>query len=212
MKLDKPLERKHATMILCEGSDEELVVKAILADMGFHGAADVWRCDGQGDIATRLAAALKAPGPTIRRVAIVRDAEDNAADRTKATSDALRKNGLPAPSTSLRVASNEGKRAGFIVVPTGAEAGSLETTCLAAVRFPTVLACVDSMFRCADAAESRTQFNPPTREKARCGAYLAALATTRFYHRCGLGTVADHFDLRHQTFQPLRSFLSELLQ
>ena len=50
-----------------------------------------------------------------------------------------------------------------------------------------------------------------TREKARVQAYLAAGATTRVYHRCGLGVQAGLFDLRHECFDTIRELLSELL-
>ena len=67
-------QRKHSTLIITEGEDEEGLVKALIQHLSLP-KCDVINAQGSGNLKDSATAAIKIPGPPVQSLALVRDAE-----------------------------------------------------------------------------------------------------------------------------------------
>lgn len=213
----KPEVRQTPNLILAEGEDEFQLITSFLAHGSFP-KCDVRDVKGKDNFSDTAIAAFKTRGPPIRSIGIVRDAETCASAQEKSTIgifEALARKGLIPndciPSKTYLVNHSGNITTGFAIVPHDKEEGATENLCMRAPAFPEALKCTDQMFSCLD-ENSAAQFETDiTREKARVQAYLAAAATKRVYHRCGLGAMNGLFDLDHACFDTIKEFIASLL-
>lgn len=140
----------------------------------------------------------------MRAVAVVLDAEDDAASTFRSVRDALLNAGLPAPDAPGGIAEGE-LRVGVFLVPDNQTPGMIETLCLRSVDGDPALACLDEYFRCFVAGGGTL---PTNMHKARAQAFLA----TRPKPNLSVGIAAEerYWSLGHAAFSPLTDFLRKL--
>ena len=98
-------------MVVAEGEDEKGLVGALVRHLSLP-ECDIFNVEGSGNLKDRTAAATKIPGPPMQAIAIVRDAESDAASAAASARDILRSTGFLAPDTPFRVADTDGKKCG----------------------------------------------------------------------------------------------------
>src|SRR5262249_3244310 len=158
--------------LLVEGRDAQVLCIALLSQLD---VADVQVQDfgGNDDLRGFLKALRVSPNfetIPVQSVAIVRDAENNAAAALDAVRNALRDAGFAVPPGPLgRVGAPQTPRVSFLILPDGVNGGKLETMCLESVSTDPAIRCVDQYFECLNALGLET---PSNFEKARVQAFL----------------------------------------
>ena len=204
-------ERKHTALIITEGEDEEGLVTALISHLSLT-ECDVINAEGRSNLKNRTAAALKTPGPPVRALAIVRDAESSPAQTRQSTCDILNGLGFVAPNAAFEIAESADVVCGYAILPDAVRPGAIEDICLGSLRNEAASGCVDLFFDCLGKSGVGCGRSGQVVKKARVQAYLAACATDRVVHRAGLGFLKGHFDLDSKCLASMRAFLQLLLK
>lgn len=140
----------------------------------------------------------------VRAMAIVLDAEGDAAAAFAKVADALASAGLPAPAAAGQVTAGVLK-VGVFLVPDNVSPGMIETLCLRSVAADPAWECLDVFFRCV---ESNGGTLPANIDKARAQAFLSTRPQPDL--PVGLAALEGYWDFAHETFKPLIDFLRRL--
>lgn len=149
---------------------------------------------------------------TVKRVGIVRDADESADAAFRSVgaalrnaNDAIRSSGaeFPVPDRPEQLV-GERPALNVMILPGEGQAGMLETLLCRTFVGDDVDRCIDRFFQCAE--ESGTRIERP--DKARARAYLA---TTPDPHlSVGVAAKRDRWDMNHGAFDGVRGFLRSL--
>lgn len=197
-----PTELGKAKQLLVEGNDLRRSFEEIRALQG----RDDFDVQNFGSI-TELAAFLKGfraiPefNEKVSHLAVIRDAELDAAAALQSVRGALERAELPVPTISGAFTDST-PRVGVLLLPDGRSPGKIETLCLSALAGEPVMACVDEFLACAE----RTGRKIVHREKARLQAFLATHERDP-YLRMGQAFRARVIALDHGAFEAVRTFL-----
>ena len=149
----------------------------------------------------------------VKRIGIVRDADESAARAFQSVLTSLRNvnDVFGSSGAAFPVPDRPGKLAGgrpsvnVLILPGDGGGGMLETLLCRTFAGAGVDRCIDAFFRCAEQAARRPIPRP---DKARAHAYLA---TTRDpHHSVGVAAKARCWDLDHGAFDGVRNFLRSM--
>ena len=191
--------------LLVEGKDCVNFFEAVVKDMALQ-RVQIHNFGGVNELRGFLPAFVKAPGfLSVRRIGIVRDAEENADSAFQSVQSSLTNAGLPVPDVPTAMARDGGLAVGVFILPGGGEPGMLETLlCRTFARTP-LAQCIDSFFECAGAAGAPAPIRP---EKARASAWVS----TRPKPHVSVGVAAKegYWDLRDPSLTGVRRFIETL--
>ncbi|MCK5059395.1 MAG: hypothetical protein KAT34_22285 [Candidatus Aminicenantes bacterium] len=165
---------------------------------------DVREIEGKDQFKKTLPAFIVTSGfKLIEKIAVIRDADNNANDAFKSVTGVLEKNDLKPPKKPGEF-SNGAPSVGVFVMPDNTSKGMLEDLCLGTVRDHPAIKCVDTFITCVQSLRE----TPKNISKARVQAYLAAKPTIA--QSLGVGAQKGHWDLKSENLHPLISFLKQL--
>ena len=193
--------------LIVEGNDEVRVFNALCRYLGISGL-QVQQCQGYGNLRPLLRTfTADSNFQNVETLAIVADADRNRSGRQQSIQGALSNVGLPAPSTPLQLASQDGIQVAYLVVPHDSEGTMLEDVCLVSVSADSAMKCVDEYFECL-IREGASTPREVHLSKARVHAFLAS----RDDPALRIGEAADggvwQFD--DDAFRPMRELLAML--
>ena len=196
-------------LLLVEGKDEMNLFDALMKccfdkDPGVQvivaGGRDRFPRNMQ---AIRAAAMSRA---TLRSIAVVRDADDDAHGAFQSVCDHLRYAGYVPPSNHAGF-SDGTPSIGVFIVPDGSGRGALETLCRRSVEGTNAALCVDEYLRCLERHDAMGSRNA---DKSFAHAYLAAMEDP--VARVGEGARQGVWSLESPAFAALARFLRNLSQ
>ena len=207
-ELALPKVRISADLILLvEGKDEVNLFDALLKHC-FDEAPEVQVIPAGGKDkfprniqAIRLAAKSRT---TLRCIAVVRDADEDANGAFRSISTHLRNAGYVPPRNHAEF-SNATPSIGVFIVPDGLEPGAMETLCRRSVEGTNVALCVDEYLRCLERYDAMGSKNA---DKSFAHAYLAAMEDP--VARVGEGARQGAWTLESPAFGALAGFLRAL--
>ena len=142
----------------------------------------------------------------VRGLAIVLDAETDAAATFQGVRDALIAANLPTPETAGGIAPGT-LRLGVFLVPDNQSPGKIETLCLNSVQNDPAWPCLDIFFNCI---RDRGGHWPENMDKARAQAFLATRPKPAL--PVGLAALEGYWDFTSAAFAPLTAFLRQVAQ
>ena len=161
---------KCTKLLVVEGDDDAYFCEVLLQDIGLSSLIQVVPAKGKERLAELLAVLVRTPGfANIDTLAVLCDADTDAAAAFQGVCTALGKAPLPVPPAANQFA-GESPRTIAYILPDCAAPGSIETLWLTAVAAEPALKCVDDLLTCLDRL-GMTLSNPL---KSRARAYLAA--------------------------------------
>ncbi len=188
-------------LVVVEGADEEHLLGALMAHMGVTGI-EIHNVRGKDNFRNRLRALVQAPDfAEVKSLAIIRDADADAASALQSLRDSLIAVSLPAPTASLQLA---GTNPGVVVLilPHGQGSGTLEDVCLASVASDPVMPCLDEYLKCI---QGQVLEGPNNLSKARLQAFLASRRRPGL--RLGEAAHQGYWQWEHEAFGPLKQLL-----
>jgi hypothetical protein len=201
---DKP------AILIVEGVDDAYMFDALLTELGASEEnVRINIANGKDKLAQSLKTLVKSSGfvaGTVRKYAVVRDADGKYADALTEMKTVFASNGEPEPTDGKLIARNDGRKAGLYIIPGGKRDGDLEVLCMATKSADQRAKIADEFVKQAEAT-----FAPLSeRSKRYCQAYLAIYPEIRC---AGTGWAAKKgiFDLKHAEFSQLRLFIQELI-
>jgi hypothetical protein len=209
-----PLQIRSDLLLLHEGTADLKVLGALLRHANIQGFQPI-EVGGHSKLRALLKALVltphfKNPVPgfdhPVRAVAIVLDAEANAAATFQSVCSALTAAELPIPAAPGEITPDTLK-IGVFLVPDNHSPGKIETLCLESVRDDPAWECLDVFFTCFG---KRGGILPTNIEKARAQAFLA----TRAIPALPVGLAADegYWKFENAAFQNLTTFLRRITE
>lgn len=191
-------------LLAVEGADEINFFKKLLEYMGISNFVDVRESGGKDKFKERMKVFKVTSGfRNIEKIAVIRDADENAKDAFKSVTGVLKKIGLKSPESPVQFSSGI-PAVGIFIMPDNSSDGMLEDLCLETVKDHEAMKCVDDFIACTQKLKERPKNIP----KARVQAFLAA--KPKIVNSIGLGAQKGYWDFDSQRLQPLISFLNQL--
>lgn len=198
----KGIEKKK--QLLVEGNDQRNFFKAFIQRLALQDV-QIQNFGGVNQLRNFLPTLIKTSDfKSVTTVGIVRDAEKCASDAFKSVQSSLTKANLSVPP-EVGKPSNGSPTVYVFILPGDDKPGMLETLLCQTFADQDVNHCIDGFFKCADALPDMSIKN---REKARAFAYLATRPEPR--HSVGVAAKQGYWDLDHEAFDGVRTFLREL--
>lgn len=194
-------EIQEEKVILTEGDDDKNFITKFLEFETIDGV-QVISLGGQTKIRLTLPLFFtRGDFDIIRKLAIIRDADNNSESKFKSTVDHIRNNNL-IPPNSINSFSNEDPNVGiYIIAKPGYNYGMLEDLCLETVKDTEAMKCVEIFFECINKLPN----GPENPSKSKCQAYRAALPIS--YPSVGVAALNRIWSFEHNALDDLRVFL-----
>jgi hypothetical protein len=210
-----PLQIGSDLLLLHEGTADLHILGSLLrhaeVELGFQPV----EVGGQAKLRKLLKALVltphfKSPVPgyehPVRGLAVVLDAETDAAATFRSIKGALTAAGLPAPDAAGTITPGPLK-VGVFVVPDNRSPGKIETLCLDSVRDDPAWSCLEVFFTCV---RENGGTIPENLDKARAQAFLATRANPAL--PVGLAAVEGYWRFESAAFQALLAFLRQVAE
>ena len=200
-----PTTIAQSKQLIVEGNDEVRVFSALCEHLGISGL-QVQQCGGYSNLRRFLRTFTAGPNfQEVESLTIVADADTNRSGRQQSIQDALSSAGLPAPSAPLQLASRDGIKVAYLIIPHNTEGTMLEDVCLASVRSDAAMKCVDEFFECLTHEGASTPRDVHL-SKAKVHAFLASRDDPAL--RTGEAADGGIWQLDDDAFRPMRELLT----
>jgi len=202
----KPSSPTSPHLLLVEGKDDAIFFRSMMEHIGLD-EFEIWNIEGKSQLGTRLRV-LKMDSAfklNVISLGIVRDADDDPDSALRSVKSALESAGFAVPDRSLESAGSS-PTVTFMILPNDSP-GMLESVCLKSVESDPAMKCVDSYFECL---EANYQIEPKNIYKAKVQAFLASRKKVGLDLR--RAAQAGYWPFDHNTFDPIRSFLTIVSQ
>lgn len=199
----RPITKR--ALLLVEGKDERNFFKALFRHSTVT-SVQIEDVGGKNKINARLAALKNVSGfSDVLRMAVIRDADVDAAPAFDSVRNALKINGLPYPTRSGGFNTKNRPHVGVYIMPDNQDPGMLEDLCLATVVEDPTFVCINGFLECV---EDQTDSQPINPAKSRVATFLAAQPDPP----PSLGVAAEQgvWQLDHRALKPLIRFLADL--
>ena len=193
-------------LLAVEGDDEINFFKKLLEVIGISNLVDIRKSGGKDKFKDLMRAFTVTRGfKSLEIIAVIRDADKNAADAFKSITGVLRKIGLKTPDKPGGY-SGGGPAVGVFIMPDNSSGGMLEDLCLDTVNDHEAMKCVDDFIYCTQ----KLNESPNNIPKAKVQAFLAS--KPKIVNSLGLGAQKGYWNLESEKLQPLITFLNRLKQ
>lgn len=190
-------------IIVVEGQDEVYFLDALLRNMKITDM-EVREVGGKQQFKDKLPALVRMSGfSDVEVLAIIRDADNNAAAAFKSISNILKKEGLK-PATEVTQFSEGSPKIGIFIMPGNSDAGMLEDLCLKTVENHPAMDCVQLFANCISELEEA----PNNIVKAKAQAFLAAMP--KDVNSVGVGAQKGYWNFNSEELNDLKSFIDNL--
>lgn len=190
-------------IIAVEGQDEVYFLDALLRNMKITDM-EVREVGGKQQFKDKLPALVIVSGfSDVEVLAIICDADNNAAAAFKSISNILRKEGLK-PATEVTQFSEGSPKIGIFIMPGNSDAGMLEDLCLKTVENHPAMDCVQLFANCISELEEA----PHNIVKAKAQAFLAAMPKN--VNSVGVGAQKGYWNFNSEELNDLKSFIDNL--
>ena len=190
-------------VIAVEGKDEVNFFNALFKHTEIDGF-EIHEIGGKDQFKDKLPALIRMRGfSDVEMLAVIRDADNNAATAFKSIRNILKKEKLKPPAQANQF-SDGSPKIGIFIMPGNSDKGMLEDLCLKTVEHHPAMHCVKLFVDCVSELE-----NPPNNiAKAKAQAFLAAMP--RLVNSVGLGAKKGYWDFDSEALTDLKIFISAL--
>jgi hypothetical protein len=191
-------------LLLVEGKDDAIFFKSIMEHIGLD-EIEIWNIEGTSQLRMRLNVLKMDPAfnSNVTSLGIIRDADSDPESALRSVKDALRVSGFAVPDQSF-VSAGSRPTVTFMILPNDSP-GMLESVCLKSIESDPAMACVDRYFECL---KTTCQIEPMNIYKAKVQAFLASRRKVGLDLR--RAAQAGYWPFDHDTFGPIRSFLTKI--
>jgi len=197
-----PSEITQSCVLVVEGEEDKFFFEAFNKYLGLERIQVVPL--GKTKLRTNLKTLLLTSGhENILSLAIVRDADLNAASAFQSICDALKAVDLPAPTRPL-ISTGQNPQVTVMILPQEGVNGMLEDLCLRSVTGDSATPCVDQYFECL---QERNIPLAQNMSKARVQVFLASKKKTL---RLGEAAQAGYWPFSDVAFAQVKSFLQQI--
>lgn len=192
--------------LLVEGNDDRNFFEALSNDMGIGRNVQFQNFEGRDRLSKFLAGFILEPKfRNVKRIGIIRDADENARGAFNSVCSSLKNTNLPVPA-ECGVFAQEFPSVGILVLPSANQNGMLETLlCRIIADFPEY-ACIDEFMKCV---EELRGCGIVREDKARAHAFIATQSDPHV--SVGVAAKKGFWNLEHREFAPMRQFLMDLV-
>lgn len=202
---NQPFESiKESKLIIVEGEGDKRFFKALLKDLKISHT-EVRQLGGKSGIKKGFPSLVKmASFRKVKKVIIVRDADNNPIGAFQSISSTLSNVGLTVPDRPYKFSADDPSTMA-IIIPDDNKNGALENLCLDSVQDDPAMECVNSFMDCI---EEKLQDQPNNLSKSKIQAFLA----TRENPELQIGEAADagYWNFDSQIYDKLKSALHKL--
>lgn len=205
-----PTQITHEKAIITEGKDDMHFVIHYCKHLNFNPTEiDFGSVDGKDKFEDELSTYVKNPGfSNLKKIAVIRDAEQNYKNTFKSMCTILKKLNLPCPDKTESFTSGT-PSTGIFIFPSKNRAGMLEDLLIDTVRDSPIIkrGCVDSFIKCV---KTSAGYSPQTISKAKLMAFLAVQKEAVNLYSSMIEK--KYLNSDSPALEPLRDFLQELYE
>jgi hypothetical protein len=187
-----------------EGIDEKNFLEKLLEYIGILDMVDIRPAGGKNQFNNLMPGfAITRGFRSLEKIAVIRDADENAGDAFKSVTGVLKKIGLQSPERPGEF-SHGSPSVGVFIMPDNLSNGMLEDLCLESVKDHEAMECVDNFIACTQTLKEK----PNNISKAKVQVFLAA--KPRIVNSIGLAAQNRYWNFNSEKLQPLINFLKQL--
>ncbi len=202
MSTPEPITKKR--LLVVEGEDEINFFEKLLKYINMTDLVDIREVGGKAQFKNKMPVLQKASGfNRLEHIAIIRDADENAAGAFASIAGIIKNIGLTPPEKAGQFSSSK-PRVGIFIMPDNASKGMLEDLCLRTVKDHKAIECVSGFIGCVKVLEPP----PKNRSKAKAQAFLAAMP--EIANSVGVGALKGYWNFDSEELKPLIHFLGQL--
>lgn len=200
--MPEPFTKKR--LLVVEGKDGINFSKKLLEYIGILDSVDIRCSEGKDNFKNLMPGFMFATGfKNIEKIAVIRDADENADDAFKSITGVLEKTGLQSPKRPGEFSSSS-PSVGVFIMPDNSSEGMLEDLCLESVKNHEAMRCVDDFIACTQTLKE----TPKNISKAKVQVFLAAKPGITY--SLGLAAQKGYWNFNSEKLQPLIKFLKQL--
>ena len=203
----QPQPISKEALLLVEGKDPLNFFEALCKHLSLSQQLQIMNFGGVGELRRFLAGLCGRSGfRRVKRIGIIRDAEEDAAAAFQSVQTSLEHAGLTVPNEPEQLSCDGQPAVGVLILPGQDKSGILETLlCETFVDAPECH-CIDAFFRCVQ--EKCPGANIKNPDKARARAFLATKPDS--YPSVGIAAKKGYWPLDHEVLEPARTFLKSV--
>ena len=193
-------------LLLVEGKDEESFFEAFIEYLKLDlDSVDIFCVEGKNNFKNHIPVLFKNAGmDKVKKIAIIRDADENAKSALESIANVLMKVGVKKSKRDEYIFN--GRKVFIYIMPDNKNKGMLETLCLKSVKNNPVMTCVNKFERCL----KHINTNPKNMEKTKSLVFLAAMPED--VHSVGIGAKKGYWDFSAKEFESLKKFIKKLIK
>jgi hypothetical protein len=198
----KPFTKKR--LLVVEGKDEVNFFEKLFEHINILDSVDIRSSEGKDKFKDLMQGFKITTGyKSIEKIAVIRDADENAKDAFKSVTGGLEKIGLQSPKRPVEFSSGT-PSVGVFIMPDNSSKGMLEDLCLESVKNHEAMRCVDDFIACSQ----KLQEGPKNISKAKVQVFIAA--KPGIVNSIGLAAQRGYWNFNSEKLQPLIQFLKQL--
>jgi hypothetical protein len=193
---------QRSRIIAVEGKDEVHFFTCLLDFLG-QDDYEVFDVGGTVQFNDKFPALVRRSGfAQVKKLAIIRDAEDNAENAFRSIKNILLRENISPPERPCQFSIGK-PNVGIFIMPGDFKNGMLEDLCMRTIKDHPAVKCVEAFIGCTQQLE-----NPPRNiAKAKAQAFLAAMP--EIVNSVGLGAEKRYWDFNSDELKNLKNFLNE---
>jgi hypothetical protein len=200
--MPEPFTKKR--LLVVEGKDGINFSEKLLEYISILDSVDIRSSEGKDNFKNLMPGFKFATGfKNIEKIAVIRDADENAKDAFKSVTGVLGKIGLQSPKKPGEF-SNGRPSVGVFIMPDNSSNGMLEDLCLESVKDHEAMKCVDNFIACAQELKEQ----PDNISKAKVQVFLAS--RPKIANSIGRAAQKGYWNFNSEKLQPLINFLKQL--
>jgi hypothetical protein len=204
MPSDVPIEIKNDKVILTEGDDDKQFLEQLCDYLKLIDKPQIVISKGTPQILSYIGVLKKTTGfSRIKKLAIIRDADDDLQAAFESIRNALTRTELPPPNSPGEF-TDTSPQIGVFIFPNNADGGTIESLCLSTVEKDPAFRCVKSFTDCVESLNER----PKNLAKSQALVFLAT--KPKFCNNPGLGAAKGYWDFASTKMNPLKNFMKHL--
>jgi hypothetical protein len=187
-----------------EGKDEKNFLKKLLEYIDILDIADIYPAGGKDQFKNIMLALSKSRGfGSLKKIAVIRDADENAEDAFKSVTGVLKNIGLQIPERPGEFSSGS-PSVGVFIMSDNSSKGMLEDLCLESVKDHESMECVENFITCTRELKEK----PKIISKAKVQVFLAT--KPEIVNSLGVAAQKEYWNFHSEKLMPLINFLKKL--
>lgn len=205
-----PIQIISDKLLLVEGKDEENLCKKFFDFLDIPNSSyQIIDIGGKDQFRKKLPTLILVSNfSVVKKIGIIRDADDNAISAFDSIKDTLKRCNLLVPKKLNSIVHKKEEPSVIVYIqPNNTDSGAIENLCLDSIEDKQVTECIDEFFECFK--KDNVEYKKLAKRKVQV--YLSTLPNSKIFPSIGLAALAGYWDFSHAAFAQYEQFLKDFV-